>query len=241
MGAVGAKVTGPYGQPWRTGKRPYGHSTLKLVASCLKGFYLHVSGLGTNEELGKRLDRSRLPTRQDRNRALLGHTQKRLPKNPLTPKQVRRRHPKMAPEGAKQILMCGLWNGTHAPASTRSPSMSPSVTPPLDGSFRASRSSYGSFWAYLGDPLEAAHQVGSPCSANRPHHLDLVRIGQRRPRLARRGRLPAIRTTVRRPRPRTGRSGRGLPRRRPRPGRAGRRRRPECRGRTRPRSAPAGR
>ncbi|MFD8692975.1 tyrosine-type recombinase/integrase [Streptomyces sp. NPDC059651] len=105
MGAVGAKVTGPFGQPWRTGKRPYGHSTLKLVASCLKGFYLHVSGLGINEELGRRLDRSRLPTRQDRNRALLGHTQKQLPKNPLTPKQVRRRHPKMAPEGAKQILM----------------------------------------------------------------------------------------------------------------------------------------
>ncbi|MEV0577972.1 hypothetical protein [Streptomyces sp. NPDC050392] len=65
MGAVGAKITGPYGQPWRTGKQPYEHSTLKLVASCLKGFYLHVSGLGINEELGKRLDRSRLPTRRD--------------------------------------------------------------------------------------------------------------------------------------------------------------------------------
>ncbi|MEU5062132.1 MULTISPECIES: CHAD domain-containing protein [unclassified Streptomyces] len=38
----GADYPGPFGLPWREGKRPYGHSALKTVAACLKGFYLHL-------------------------------------------------------------------------------------------------------------------------------------------------------------------------------------------------------
>src|SRR5690242_8747485 len=31
MGAVGAKTSGPFGQPWREDKRPYGQATLSLA------------------------------------------------------------------------------------------------------------------------------------------------------------------------------------------------------------------
>jgi hypothetical protein len=72
MGAVGANVGGPFGEPWRVGKRPYGNSALATAAACLKGFYLHHATRGVNAELGKLLDRSRLPTRVDRRRRLLG-------------------------------------------------------------------------------------------------------------------------------------------------------------------------
>jgi hypothetical protein len=42
MGAVGAKVPMPWGQPWRVPpKRPYGSSALQVLSACLKGFYLH--------------------------------------------------------------------------------------------------------------------------------------------------------------------------------------------------------
>jgi integrase len=105
MGAVGAKVAGPLGLPWREGKRPYGHSALSTAASCLKGFYLRQAAMGVNEGLGGQLDRSRLPSKADRNRALLGHVQRELPANPLAPRRVRRRHPRMAPEGARDSLL----------------------------------------------------------------------------------------------------------------------------------------
>ena len=83
MGAVGAKVAGPFGQPWREGKRTYGQATLSLAAACLKGFYLHQAAFGVNEDLGRQLDRTRLPNRADRNRALLGHVKTAMPGNPL--------------------------------------------------------------------------------------------------------------------------------------------------------------
>ena len=105
MGAVGAKVSGPFGEPWRVGKRPYGHSALGTAAACLKGFYLHHAARGTNGELGTALDRSRLPTRADRRRRLLGHTTSSVPSNPLAPGRVRRRHPKMLPDGARERLL----------------------------------------------------------------------------------------------------------------------------------------
>jgi integrase len=101
MGAVGAKTRGPFGLPWREGKRPYGNSALSAAASCLKGFYLRQAALGVNEELGAQVDRARLPSKADRNRALLGHVTRDMPANPLVPRKVRRRHPKMAPEGTK--------------------------------------------------------------------------------------------------------------------------------------------
>jgi integrase len=72
----------------------------------LKGFHLshHAAG-GDNEELVGQLNRVRLPTRADRNRSLLGHVTAGLPANPLAPRRVRRRHPKMLPEGARDRLL----------------------------------------------------------------------------------------------------------------------------------------
>jgi hypothetical protein len=66
MGIVGAEVRMPLGEPWRVGKRPYGRAALSTAAACLKGFYLHHAALGVNGELGKQLDRTRLPSRADR-------------------------------------------------------------------------------------------------------------------------------------------------------------------------------
>ena len=86
MGVVGADVMMPLGEPWRAGKRPYGRAALSTAAACLKGFYLHQSSLGINTELGGTLDRTRLPTRADRRRALLGHVKTEMPANPLAPK-----------------------------------------------------------------------------------------------------------------------------------------------------------
>lgn len=35
MGVVGAEVRAPLGEPWRVGKRPYGHATLSTAAACV--------------------------------------------------------------------------------------------------------------------------------------------------------------------------------------------------------------
>ncbi|MEW1860206.1 hypothetical protein AB0399_07475 [Streptomyces sp. NPDC088194] len=58
-----------------------------------------------NGELGKKLDTSRLPTRADRRRAFLGHVKNSLPTNPLAPTRLRRRHPKVLPDGARDKLL----------------------------------------------------------------------------------------------------------------------------------------
>ena len=105
MGAVGAKIHGPFGVPWRVGKRPYGDSALTTTAACLKGFYLDQAASGVNRELGDALDHSRLPTRADRRRRLLGHVTSRVAANPLAPRRIRRRHPKMLPDGGKAKLL----------------------------------------------------------------------------------------------------------------------------------------
>ena len=105
MGLVGAEVRMPLGEPWRAGKRPYGRSALSAAAACLKGFYLHQASLGVNAGLGERLDRTRLPSRQDRRRAFLGHVKPVMPANPLAPRGPHRRHPKMLPDGARQQLL----------------------------------------------------------------------------------------------------------------------------------------
>ena len=105
MGIVGAEVRMPLGEPWRVGKRPYGRSALSAGAACLKGFYLHQASLGVNGELGEKLGTSRLPSRVDRRRAFLGHVRSAMPANPLAPKGPHRRHPKMLPEGAREMLL----------------------------------------------------------------------------------------------------------------------------------------
>jgi integrase len=105
MGVAGADVRMPFGEPWRTGKRPYGRAALSTAAACLKGFYLHQSSLGVNTGLGETLGRTRLPTRADRTRSFLGHVKKEMPANPLAPKGPHRRHPKMLPDGARDGLL----------------------------------------------------------------------------------------------------------------------------------------
>lgn len=106
MGAVGAEYAGPFGSPWREGKKPYRQSTLDTAAAALKGFYLfQASSLGINPTLGKELDGSRLPAKADRQRAFLGHVLREMPANPLRPKRRIRRHPKMTPEGASEALL----------------------------------------------------------------------------------------------------------------------------------------
>jgi integrase len=105
MGLAGADVRMPLGEPWRAGRRPYGKAALSAAAACLKGFYLYLGACGVNEDLGRRLDVARLPTRADRDRSLLGHVVRSVPGNLLAPRRVRRRHPKMLPEGARERLL----------------------------------------------------------------------------------------------------------------------------------------
>lgn len=105
MGAVGAKVAMPLGSPWRVGKKPYDNSALCGAASCLKGFYLAQAELGINTELRHQLNVTRMPTTADRDRAMLGHLKSTMPANPLAPERVRRRHPKMLPEGARELML----------------------------------------------------------------------------------------------------------------------------------------
>lgn len=106
MAAVGAEFRGPYGSPWRGGRPPYGQSTLVTAAACVKGFYLYQGSRGINQELACALSLTRLPTKADRERVMLGHVVGDMPANPLTPKRViRRRHPKMLPEGARDQLV----------------------------------------------------------------------------------------------------------------------------------------
>jgi hypothetical protein len=79
---------------------------LETTAACLKGFYLYQGSRGVHQELAEEFKRSRLPTKADRRRAFLGHTLTEMPANPLTTgKTVRRRHPKMPPEGARSQLI----------------------------------------------------------------------------------------------------------------------------------------
>lgn len=105
MGAIGAKIAGPYGGPWRVGKRPYGNDALRGAAACVKGFYLKQAELGVNTDLVGALKLHRMPTQRDRDRSLLGHLQRRMQANPLAPKSVRRRHKKMLPNGARAVLL----------------------------------------------------------------------------------------------------------------------------------------
>jgi integrase len=108
MGAVGAMVPMPYGEPWRVPpQKPYGKSALGTAAACLKGFYLHLcEGSGANDALRAALAVERLPTQVDRDRRLLGHTVRAVATNPIAPKgRASRRHPKMLPDDAKPDLL----------------------------------------------------------------------------------------------------------------------------------------
>lgn len=107
MGAVGARIPMPFGQPWRTPpKRPYKAAALEVAAACLKAFYLHQCAFGLNHDLRTELESRRLPTQADRNRALLGHVMTSVTVNPLSPRRgSRRRHPKTLPDEARPRLL----------------------------------------------------------------------------------------------------------------------------------------
>ncbi|MFL0176995.1 tyrosine-type recombinase/integrase [Mycobacterium sp. SMC-13] len=108
MAAIGAEHAGPIGRPWRVGKSPYKQRTLDTAAACLKSFYLYQSSSGVNHVLAEQLNLTRLPSKLDRQRSLLGHITRELPSNPLTSKRrVRTRHPKLPPEGARDALVAG--------------------------------------------------------------------------------------------------------------------------------------
>jgi integrase len=108
MAAVGAEFRGPFGRPWREGKRPWGQSALSTAAACLKGFYVFQGSQGTGREVAAAFKVNRLPSRADRQRMFLGHVATSVPANPLAPKRTRRRHPKMPPEGARERLTQAL-------------------------------------------------------------------------------------------------------------------------------------
>ena len=72
MAALGAAWRGPYGQPWRAGRRPFGQSALSAAAACVKGFYRQQALLGVNPELGSQLQLARLPSHADRQRGVAG-------------------------------------------------------------------------------------------------------------------------------------------------------------------------
>jgi integrase len=103
---VGAEYSGPFGRPWRTGKRPYAQSTLETAAACVKGLYLYRGSRGVHRDLAEEFKQSRLPTKAARRRMFLGHIVSEVPSNPLTPsKVVRRRHPNLHPESARERLI----------------------------------------------------------------------------------------------------------------------------------------
>jgi integrase len=126
MAAVGAEYAGPFGRPWREGKRPYGQSALSTAAACLKGFYVFQGSQGLGREVAEAFTVTRLPSRADRRRLFLGHVVSEMPANPLAPRRSRRRHPKMPPEGARKRLV-----ETLGPARDRM-----TVTWLADGGFR---------------------------------------------------------------------------------------------------------
>jgi integrase len=105
MGIVGAEVRMPLGEPWRVGKRPYGKATLGTAASVLKAFYLGLGDENRNADLQGELSRVRLPSKADRDRALLGHVSSEMPANPLAPRGGGRRHPKMLPDDGRARLL----------------------------------------------------------------------------------------------------------------------------------------
>ncbi|MFF8639024.1 hypothetical protein ACF052_33090 [Streptomyces pilosus] len=78
---------------------------MKIAAACLKGFYLRLGIHGVNPSLAEALRVTRSPTRADWRRAMLGHVLHSMPANPLAPAERVHRHPKMLPEGAREVLL----------------------------------------------------------------------------------------------------------------------------------------
>lgn len=105
LGALGAEHNGPTGTPWRE-SAPYSRSSLQTMAACLRQYYLYVASTGLNAPVGNDLSLTRLPTRQDRRKILLGHQLTTMASNPLTAAQGGgRRHPRLPPEGAREALL----------------------------------------------------------------------------------------------------------------------------------------
>lgn len=106
LGALGVRVDGQPDRTWRLGKPALRQSTLATTAAVLKGFYAYQGSRGINQTLARSLDVSRLPTKVDRSRQMLGHIAREVDINPLQPKQQYRiRHPKLPPADARSILL----------------------------------------------------------------------------------------------------------------------------------------
>lgn len=104
MAAMGAEYAGPFGSPWRTGKLPFSSSSLASLAACLKRYYLFEGLKGSNKQLVSNLKRTRLPSLADRRRLLMAHTTRDMSANPLSPKRIARRSPKLPPVGARDAM-----------------------------------------------------------------------------------------------------------------------------------------
>ena len=156
MAAVGAECPGPFGRPWREGRRPYGQSALSTTAACLKGFYVFQGSQGLGRDVAEAFKVSRLPSRADRRRLFLGHVVTEMPANPLAPARSRRRHPKMPPEGARKRL-------TETLPSARDRM---TVTWLADGGFRA-----GEFCGLHLTDLHLREAAG--CGECRPPHVHI--------------------------------------------------------------------
>lgn len=104
LGLRGAEHPGPLGVPWR--EQPLGDNALAVMASCLKGYYLDLTGReGINPTLRADLAVRRLATGRDRDRSTLGHLMTSVPSNPLIRGAPPRRHPRMLPDGARDAML----------------------------------------------------------------------------------------------------------------------------------------
>lgn len=104
LALCGAEHSGPLGVPWR--ERPLGDAALAVMASCLKGYYLNLTGReGINPTLRADLTVRRLANGRDRDRSTLGHLMTSVPSNPLIRRAPPRRHPRMLPDGARDAML----------------------------------------------------------------------------------------------------------------------------------------
>ena len=106
MAALGAAWRGPYGQPWRAGRRPFGQSALSAAAACVKGFYLQQALLGVNPELGLAAAAGAAAVAGRPAAGVPGPRAAGAAGQPAGPAAGSgARHPKLPPEGAREKLL----------------------------------------------------------------------------------------------------------------------------------------
>ena len=104
MALCGAEHAGPLGVPWRP--RPLGAAALAVRAACVKGYYVDLTTReDINPSLRADLTERRFATGRDRDRSTLGHLMTSAPTNPLTRGAPPRRHPRMLPDGTREVML----------------------------------------------------------------------------------------------------------------------------------------